>query len=319
MSSILKFEMPPLQSLPVAGRPDDSVPPFSSASRDLFRTCNNQRSFFFKHDLQNNPLMSLPSLLELARRRPQKGAYAHWSNGTVGVDDRWDAGQGPRYTLDETIANIENNNSLVVLKHVEEDSVYGPFIREVFERVIDLAGPTMRDDILRGRGTILIASPRRVTTYHIDSDLNYLFQIAGDKWFSVFDHNDRTLTTHEELENFFGGDLNSAVFKHGRQKDASLYDLCAGYAVHVPCFAAHWAQNRDAPSIALSINWDLNSIMRLGRIYRLNGKLRHRGWQPAPPGTSAWRDSMKLAALDGLTLARRLAGRASQAPETMNS
>ncbi|HZE42204.1 MAG TPA: hypothetical protein VE058_00385 [Steroidobacteraceae bacterium] len=319
MSSILKVEMPPLQSLPVAGRPDDSVPPFSSASRDLFRTCNNQRSFFFKHDLQNNPLMGLPSLLELSRRRPQNGAYAHWSNGTVGVDDRWDAGQGPRYSLNETIANIENNNSLVVLKHVEQDPVYGPFIHEVFERVIDLAGPTMRDDILRGRGTILIASPRRVTTYHIDSDLNYLFQIAGDKYFSVFDHNDRTLTTHEELENFFGGDLNSAVFKDGRQKDASLYDLCAGYAVHVPCFAAHWAQNRDTPSIALSINWDLNSIMRLGRIYRLNGKLRHRGWQPAPPGTSAWRDRMKLAALDGLTLARRLAGRASQAPETMNS
>ena len=319
MSSIPKLQVPPLPSQPLAGTPADSVPPFGSASRELFRTCNNQRSFFFKHDLRDNPLMSLPSLLELSRRQPQKPAFAHWSNGKVGVDDHWDAGQGPRYTLQETIANIENNNSLVLLKHVQEDPVYRPFIHSVFERVIDLAGPAMRDDILRGRGTVLIASPRRLTSYHIDSDLNYLFQIAGDKWFSVFDHNDRTLTTHQELEQFFSGNINSAVFKEGRQKEASLYDLRAGYGVHVPCFAAHWAQNRDTPSIALSINWDLRSITRLGRIYRFNGKLRRRGWQPTPPGESAWRDALKIAGLDGLNLARRLAGRGGQAPKTMNS
>jgi len=34
---------------------------------------------------------------------------------------------------------------------------------------------------------LLIASPRRVTSYHMDSNTNFLFQLHGDKRLTVFD------------------------------------------------------------------------------------------------------------------------------------
>jgi hypothetical protein len=79
------------------------------------------------------------------------------------------------------MAGIEENDSLVMPKHLESDRVLGPAVREICGRVIELAGARMRDDVVVGRGTVLIASPGRLTSYHLDSDTNYLFQIAGDK------------------------------------------------------------------------------------------------------------------------------------------
>lgn len=278
----------------------------TSSCGDVFRRSYNCASFMFRHELTDNPLFSQASLLELARRLPDTPRHVYCSNGKVRVDEGWDAGSGPRYSLTDTLAGIETNNSLVLLKHVEEDSVIGPLVREIQREVVELAGPQMRDDIIEGRGTLLIASPQRITSFHVDSDVNFLFQIHGDKQFNVFEHGDPTLTTQEELEKYYLGDLNGVAFKSERQNEAHAYDLRAGFGVHVPCLAAHWAQNLDSPSTALSINFDLKSVTAAGRIHRLNGKLRRHGLRPVPPGVSKWRDRLKLLALQAFRVGRRV-------------
>jgi hypothetical protein len=111
---------------------------------------------------------------------------------------------------------------------------------------------------------------------------------------SVFDPSDRTLVTPEELEGYYGGNTSAARYKPERQADAQVFELHAGSAVHIPSHAPHWAQNLDSVSVALSINFDLNSIERAGRIHRLNGRLRHLGFVPRAPGDSAWKDEIKL-------------------------
>ena len=289
--------------------PAASPPGFSASACAQWREHYNRSSFLFTHALDRNPLFELPALLELAARRPAQPEYAYWSNGKVGIGQRWDAKVAPRRSLLETVAHIAENDSLVLLKHVERDSLLGPCIREICEGVIELAGPRMRADVLAGRGTLLIASPGRLTSYHLDADVNFLFQIAGDKWLSVFDQEDRTLTSHEELERYYDGDPNGAVFKEGRQREARTYDLHPGLGVHIPSMAPHWAQNREQPSVALSINFDLRSVSRLGRVYHFNCKLRRHGITPRPPGLSPWRDSLKLAALHGLSAAQRITKR----------
>ncbi len=309
MSSIHAF---PVRAGPVD--PAAAVPNFAASARQLFRQRYNRTSFLFAHALADNPLFDLSSILALANRRSQNPTYAHWSNGKVSVDDSWDAGQGARYSLPETIADIRVNNSLVLLKHVEKDSVFESFMREILATVLDLAGPRLRDDVVVGRGTILLASPGRLTSYHIDADVNYLFQIAGNKSISVLDQSDRSVTTHEELENYFSGNPNGAVFKKSCLQDAPTYDLRAGYGVHIPCMAAHWAQNHATTSVALSVNFDLRSMLRLRRIYQLNGTLRRRGLCPTPPGVSAWCDRLKVAASRGLGAARRIMRRRAAAP-----
>ena len=275
---------------------------------ERFAQCYNRVSFPFRHNLHEHELFELHNLLELAQRQGQSPAFAHWSNGTVNVNDRWESGSGLRYSLRQTIRDIAVNNSLAVLKHVEQDRIFGPLVHAIQERVLELAGARMRGDAISGRGTLLIASPGRITSYHIDSDVNFLFQIRGDKLFCVFDPDDRSILPHEELENYFLGDANGAIFKPDREPDAKSYDLGAGCGVHVPCMSGHWAKNLDSPSVALSINWDLRSVTSTGRVYRFNGRLRRLGLNPVPPGVSHWRDNVKTTALELLQQAARLKG-----------
>jgi hypothetical protein len=297
----------------------DQGQPLLTDSSGQFARNYNKTSFAFEHGLGKNPLFDTSSLVDYSRRLPADGGLAYWSNGSAKVNDGWDKNSGPRYSLKDTIANIADNNSLVLLKRVDLDPEYGPFVRNVMATIIKLVGPALAEDIIIGRATILVASPRRLTSYHIDADTNFLFQLRGDKKFSVFDQSDRTLITDPELEGYYSGDLNAAKFNEARQKDAHAYDLNGAVGVHVPCMAPHWAANSDNISVALSINFDLHSIVPLARIYKLNHRLRRYGLKPTPPGKSRSRDQLKLAAAGGIAAVRRvLRGQAGTAAPSMN-
>ena len=253
---------------------------------------SNRSAFLFRHGLSDHPLLQLPSLIALAERLDKhNGCY--WSNGSVDITDRWEKGTEHRQSLRTTLENIERNDSLVILKFVVHDEIAGAFFRDILSTLVRLAGPRMADDIRVGRATILIASPHRLTSYHIDADLNYLVQVAGDKTFAAYDQEDRTLITDEELEGFFNGDESAAVFKPDRQTEATLYNLGAGLGVHVPCMAPHWARNGPDVSIAVSCNFDLASTERLGLIYKTNHRLRSLGIKPKSPRDQSWTNSAK--------------------------
>src|SRR3569833_2228759 len=187
-----------------------------------------------------------------------------------------------------------------MFKRLDEDERFGPLIRSIQEELLELTGAWLRDDIVVGRGTLLVASPGRITSYHMDSDINFLFQIKGKKTFNVTEAGERGAVSQQELEHFFLGDPNAAHYDEARQQRSTVYELGAGDGVHVPCLSPHWAQNHDSPSVALSINFDLRSIVSVGRIYRLNGRLRRWWLMPYPPRVSQWRDQLKLAALNAL-------------------
>jgi hypothetical protein len=253
----------------------------------------NRSTFMFRHGLSGTPILELSGLIDLADRL-EKYNGCYWSNGSVDVTDRWDKGADRRQSLRNTLENIEVNNSLVILKYVIHDPIVGPFFQDVLATLMRLAGPEMAEDVLVGRATILIASPHRITAYHIDQDLNYLLQIAGDKSFSVFDQADRALITDDELERYFSGDDSAAGFKPDRESEATAYDLRAGSGVHVPCMAPHWARNGGQVSIAVSCNFDLASVQRLSLIYKTNRRLRSLGLSPRSPREAAWSNGAKL-------------------------
>jgi hypothetical protein len=253
----------------------------------------NRSTFMFRHGLSGHPLMQLPSLIDLAGRL-EKYDGCYWSNGSVNVADRWEKGADRQQSLRKTLEGIEENDSLVILRYAIHDPIAGPFFREVLTTIMRVVGPEMANDVQVGRATILIASPRRITTYHIDSDVNYLLQIAGDKSFAVYDQTDRALVTDEERELFFDGDDSAASFKPDRQNGRTDYDLRAGFGVHVPCMAPHWAQNGEQVSIAVSCCFDLASIERLGLVYKTNRRLRSLGMRPRSPRDETWGNGAKL-------------------------
>jgi hypothetical protein len=259
----------------------------------VFARNYNRKTFSFAHGLAGHPLFELDSLIELSRRMPDH-RDTYWSNGKVRVDNRWDAGTTVRTSLQDTIANIATNDSMVILKHTEQDPVHGPVLQEFLGQVVHLAGERMRCDVTIGETLILISSPNRLTPYHIDAETNFLVQVCGDKWFHVFDQDDRSIISDVEREGYFAGDMNSAVYKEERQKHAVTFDLHAGYGVHVPTGAPHWVRNKNNVSVAISVNYELRSVDRLKRVYRINHRLRRFGIAPRPPGESALVDSAKL-------------------------
>jgi hypothetical protein len=270
-----------------------------------FPPAYNRSTFMFRHGLSGHPLLQLPSLIDLADRL-EKYDGCYWSNGSVNVTDSWEKGADRRQSLRKTLENIEHNDSLVILKFVVHDPIVGSLFRDILSAIIRLARPERLEDVLVGRTTILIASPHRTTAYHIDSDVNYLFQVAGDKFFAVFDQTDRTLVTDEELECFFNGDLSAAHFKPDREAEATTYDLKAGFGVHVPWLAPHWARNGEQVSIAVSCNFDLAPLQRLSAIYRTNYRLRSIGLRPRSPRDPSWRDGAKVFGVQTVSTLRGL-------------
>jgi hypothetical protein len=284
-----------------------SARPSLTDSEGLFHRNYNRKTFSFAHGLSSNPLFSLDSLIELSKRMPDH-RDTYWSNGQVAVGHGWSAGTDGRLSLQDTIAHIAENNSIVILKHSEQDPVYAPVLQDFLGTVVSLAGEQMRSDVTVGEALILISSPNRVTPYHMDGETNFLVQVRGDKWFYVFDHADRTLVTDEERERYFSGDISAVTYRKERQKDAVAYDLKAGYGVHVPLCAPHWVQNRDNVSVAISITYELRSVERMTRIHRFNRRLRRLGLNPTPPGMSAVGDQLKLAAARALSGIRSIRG-----------
>jgi len=265
-----------------------------------FRTRCNAMSFPFRHKLHSHALFEWPSLLDLAATYPRDDAHLYCSCGPITVTDRWSAHQQSRFEPTAVLDALSETDSLLMFKRLDEDERFGPLIRSIQEELLELTGAWLRDDIVVGRGTLLVASPGRITSYHMDSDINFLFQIKGKKTFNVTEAGERGAVSQQELEHFFLGDPNAAHYDEARQQRSTVYELGAGDGVHVPCLSPHWAQNHDSPSVALSINFDLRSIVSVGRIYRLNGRLRRWGLMPYPPRVSHWRDQLKLAALNAL-------------------
>lgn len=273
---------------------------------DLFAKNYNRSSFMFAHGLAGNPVFELPSLVALSRRLPSSPDFVYWSNGPVRIDDRWEAGSRAAQSLQETLENIRDNNSLVIMKHVEEDPVFAPILKPLLAQVIELAGADMREDVIVGEVLILVSSPKRLTAYHIDAEVNYLIQLTGDKIAHVFPPNDPEIVTDVELEQFHAGDFNSAAYRPASQDRATTYDLRAGYGIHIPTHAPHWVQNGDGISVALSVNYELRSVARQAKLLGINRWLRRRGLAPRRPGISVMGDQIKLSLAQAASVAKRL-------------
>ncbi len=309
--SAMGATMDVVRSRPPAGvpKPQTMLPEAQGA----FARSYNQCPFQFAHGLTGHELFELPALLALSRRMPDH-RDTYWSNGKPRLDDRWERNSEGRLSLEDSITGIADNNSMVILKHAEQDPVYAPLLQGFLARVVDLAGAVMRHDVVVGEVLILLSSPNRLTPYHMDAEVNYLVQVTGNKTVRVYDQADRELVTHQERERYFAGDYNSAPYREGKLDEATVFELNAGSGVHIPVFAPHWVQNHDNVSVALSVNYELRSVQRLARIYHTNRLLRRAKRAPAPPGATRLGDDAKVLLSRAATLALQLRHRPEPAP-----
>ncbi len=267
-----------------------------------FRENFNSSHFMFSHNLAGHPLFSIPRLVELANTMLSQGRTNKIQSyiSKVPVEQKWNQRPGIKQ-INEAIAHIGESDSWVMLEDVQVDPEYAALVNQIITELETLTGKPLRKQMTWLGAYIFIGSPNSITPYHIDSELNFLFQIQGEKDMSLFNQNDRSVLSEEEIEKFYVGDLNVANYREENQSKARVYHLQPGKGLHHPILAPHWAKNNNNVSVALSILFYLRPYDLKARIYQVNSYLRRLGLEPTPPGKSALKDRLKIFALSLLS------------------
>jgi len=258
----------------------------------------NRRAFTIRHRLIDDPLFSLPALIELSRKLPE--ADVEYNAGDLPVDMDPAATPKTGLSVEETIRRIEECGSWMVMKFVERVPEYG----RVLDGCLDQLEAAIAGGIkmLRREAFVFVSSPHSVTPYHFDPEYNFLLQISGAKTVYVFP---RALLTEQEIEDRFTFSHRNLKFNESNQRSAEAFLLSPGVGLHIPIAAPHWVRNGESVSISFSITFRTAASEREAALYRFNSKLRARGFCPAPVHSSPLRDSMKLATYHGLRFALR--------------
>lgn len=270
-----------------------------------FQSGFNRRAFTVKHHLSDHPLLALPRLIELSRSLRETSV--EYNAGNAAISQNPDQTPRTGLSIEETLRRIEEECSWLVLKNVERDAQYKALLDACLDEIEPFSDPIAPG--MRGREAfIFVSSAHSMTPFHIDPEYNFLLQIRGTKWMTVFDPGDRSVLSDEELENYYSGAHRNLKFKPEYESKGQTFELSPGTGLHVPVTAPHYVKNGDAVSISLSITFQNPANEHRRTLYYANAELRKRGLRPASVGHSRLRDGVKLGAYRALRRAG-IAGR----------
>lgn len=283
-----------------------SGPHYIDAQVSEFQERFNRKSFEVAHRLADHPLFKLERLMQLTKLvRGTHPKDAYYDAGDIGIGTRWEDAPKGMFSIEEAIERIQTAGAWVLLKKVQYDPEYKVLLDDTMAELKTLIGKDLGPSIKRDEMIIFITSPKRISSYHIDRECNFLLQIHGEKTIHVFDQKDREVLPETEIETFWASDNNAPKYKPQYQNRANTYVLRPGTGVHIPVNAPHWLQNGDDISISLSVSFQFKDSV-LANIYRANHFLRKFGLHPMPPGVSGVRDNFKKVTFGGLVKMRQL-------------
>lgn len=224
----------------------------------------------------------MPRLLELARlTAAQRPADVYFDAGDVGIGQRWSDAPKLSDPVHAVLERIESANAWIILRRADRHPEYRALMAALLDQVTATAGGRATRHVVGREMILFIASPQRVTSYHIDRECSFLFQIQGTKEVSLFEQTDREVLPEEEIERFWTVDSNAPRYKPELQGRATTVLLRPGTGVHIPVNAPHWLRNGPEPSISVNVN-----VVYVGRerahAYRANYHLRRLGLKPTP-------------------------------------
>jgi ribosomal protein L16 Arg81 hydroxylase len=264
-----------------------------------------EKPFLVRHNLASHPLFQISRLLEAESKLPRK--KVDYYTGKVGVNEDKTKTAPTGLTAEETIRRIKECESWLVLKNVNWIPEYKALLDELFSDYIPIANK-ITPGIRQLESWIFITSPQSISPYHLDPEHNFLLQVHGTKIVHIFDANDPSLLSAQELENYYaaGGTIAKLEYKEEYQKKAWTFVLNPGEGVYIPYTAPHWVKVEDEYSISFSITHYSHLVDRKGRLYRLNSMIRKMGMNPAPMGQSAFRDAAKDALISTFLKTKKL-------------
>ncbi len=268
-----------------------------------FKQKIEREAFSFSHLLNSSPLMEMPALRDLCGYITRCDGKFHFENGENDVGAGF-AAIPKKMTLLDAFDGLDQK-TLILLKSIHIHPDYKKLLDEFLLEFSAVLGVDFFRRYKRPICTIIIASPERVTPYHIDDSENLLLQVHGSKKFFVFDGTDRDVISARELELYWGG-RNYDVPRYSKevQTKAIEYNLAPGLGVHVPTAFPHWVQNGGQISVAVSINFQQRKCDQ-SNVNWANYQLRKLGIKPYEFGRNNTLDSCKSAAVQGVFALRR--------------
>ena len=257
----------------------------------LLRGSLDREPFRIGHQLSGHPLFATERLLALCRALPEE--CVEYNAGSVEVGQ--DPSLTPRTGLsaEETVRRIAEEQSWMVLKYVERDPHYRDLLYDCLDEIRTVS-EAVSPGMDRREGFIFLSSPRSITPFHMDPEINFLLQIAGSKKMRLFDNADRGIVSEEELERFHSEHpQRNLPYRDEFAARERVFELGPGDGVHVPVTTPHWVEVGDEVSVSFSITFRSDVSERRAGIYAMNAALRARGLRPRPPGLSPRHDELK--------------------------
>lgn len=247
-----------------------------------------------RHDLDRHPLLSLPSLLALAKRLPVKQVRFHANTARGDSDFERTLTEHPHHLgLEEAMANIETSGSWIALHNAQSDPEYKALLDEVLDEVqswIETSDPGMFNRAM----WIFVQSPNAVTPFHIDHEQNFLMQVRGRKKALLW-HAEECIPDHA-LEIFHSQWHRKEVrYDPSYDERARRFELEPGQGAYMPSTGPHLVSNYDNVSITISTTYCTRETKRVETVHRCNNALRKLGVSPREVGRSPMIDSSKYA------------------------
>ncbi|KAB1074054.1 cupin-like domain-containing protein [Methylobacterium planeticum] len=271
--------------------------------------------FGIRHNLANNPLLSLDRLIELAASMPRDSI--EYNSGKVGIDQNPET--VPLIDMDpvEVVRRIREANAWLVLKRVERDPAYGALLTEVLDRFARDLGHAnaAAAGFTNIEGFVFVSSPNATTPFHSDPEDNFFVQVHGEKFFHIIDNQDGGVVSAAEME--FAPDAHrNHAYKPEFEARARVFSMNAGDGCFVPYQWPHWVRTGATYSISMAITWKSTEVKRRNRLLFVNAMLRRAGMPQPAPGRRPALDAVKVAAYTGLRAAieplRRVQGLRAQ-------
>lgn len=234
------------------------------------------------HDLSGEPLLSLEALADLAEALPSGSIEYNPGSLPIGIAPE----DVPASSLGvvETIRNIRESGSWVVLKRIEQVGAYSALLERILGELSDVVIPRT-GAMMQREGFIFVSSPGAVTPFHFDPEHNILLQLSGSKTMTVFPADDETISPARVHEAFHMGEHHRNLqWQDQFAERGTAIALGPGEAIHVPVKAPHWVRvGPDEPSISLSITWRSEWSYAEADARAFNRALRGVGLKPRDP------------------------------------
>ena len=264
----------------------------------------NRIPFILRHNLSASHLFTLPRLIELAKSLPESYVEYNVGNVPVGIDSRDIPGTG--LSIEETLRQMNERCSWMVLKRVERDPEYDELLQGCLDQIQPISD-RIEPGMYERAGSIFISSPNSVTPYHMDHEINFLLQMQGTKTIYTFRSSDRSVLPEQELEDYFLGSTHyrNMAFSDEFQAKATKFTLSPGCLIHIPTTEPHWVQNGDEVSVSYSVAFQTRRSDRTRSVHSFNAQLRRLGVTPRPYGEHHLRDTFKCHAFRAIRRARK--------------